>query len=294
MIIIKLLGGLGNQMFQYAVASVIAQKHNVPVKMDLRGLYAGEDIRTKYELHIFGIPEEQATHREYFPYFRQTLFKSKVLWNFIKKIKKIRKYRETDFRYNPDLIKNSTPNMYLSGLFQSEKYFVAERDFILNLYSFPELEEKKNIEIADKILNTNSVSLHIRRGEFANDKKINQLIGTVPLEYYYKAIEFIAQYFASPVFFIFSDDPQWVKENLKINHPHYVIDWNTGDKHWRDMQLMSLCKHNIIANSTFSWWGAWLNQNPDKIVIAPKQWFTGQLAEKYDTTDLIPEKWIRL
>ncbi len=293
MIIIKLLGGLGNQMFQYAVAKVIADKHNVPVKMDLRGLYAGEDIRTKYELHIFGIPEQQAKRNEYFPFFRKTLFGSKWLWDSVKKVRKLKRYKEESFRYAPKLIEESTPNMYISGLFQSEKYFAHKRDMILRLYRFPEFTEKLNIELAEFIKQDNSVAIHIRRGEFANDPKYRELIGTQNLDYYYRAIDYIAKQVKAPVFYIFSDDPTWAKENLSLQYPYKIIDWNTGNRHWRDMQLMSLCKHNIIANSTFSWWAAWLNQNPNKIVIAPRRWF-GKWAERYDTTDLIPENWIKL
>ncbi len=294
MIIVKLLGGLGNQMFQYAVAKVIAEKHRVPVKMDLRGLYAGEDIRTKYELGIFGIPEQQAERKEYFPFFRQTRFGSHWLWEIEKKIRKIKAVRGPNFEYLPEIIQQSTPNMYLAGLFQSEKYFAHRTDLILNLYRFPVLNEEKNKQIAAEIKSTNSISIHIRRGEFANDPKFRKLIGTPPLEYYYNAVDYIARRIKSPVFFVFSDDPKWVKQNFQIKHFFKVIDWNTGEKHWRDMQLMSLCKHNIIANSTFSWWGAWLNQNPDKIVIAPKRWFWGEWDKHYNTKDLIPERWVKL
>ena len=293
MIIIKLLGGLGNQMFQYAVAKVIADKHNVPLKMDLRGLYAGEDVRKKYELHVFGIPEQQANRSEYFLFFRQSLLGNQRLWNVIKNIKKIKRYKETSFRYDPKLIKESTPNMYISGLFQSEKYFAHKREMILNLYRFPEFTEKLNIELSKFIKQNNSVAIHIRRGEFATDPKYRELIGTPGLDYYYHAVDYIVKRVKAPVFYIFSDDPAWVKENFTLKYPYKIIDWNTANWHWRDMQLMSLCRHNIIANSTFSWWAAWLNQNPNKIVIAPKRWF-GKWAERYDTTDLIPENWVRL
>ncbi len=294
MIIVKLLGGLGNQMFQYAVAKVIAEKHGVPVKMDLRGLYAGEDIRTKYELGIFGIPERQATRKEYFPFFRQTRFGSRRLWEIEKKIRKIKSVRGENFEYKPEIIEQSTPNMYLAGLFQSEKYFAHRRKMILDLYKFPDFDEKINREVARYIQQDNSIAIHIRRGEFANDPKFRKLIGTPPLDFYYNAVDYIVKRVKTPVFYIFSDDPGWVFKNFSLPYPYKIVNWNTGGKHWRDMQLMSLCKHNIISNSTFSWWGAWLNQNPDKIVIAPKRWFWGEWDKRFNTKDLIPETWIKL
>lgn len=291
MIISKLLGGLGNQMFQYAVAKVIAQKHSTELKFDLRGLFAGEDVRKTYELDIFGIPEVQASRKEYFPYFRNSIYGSKKIWNFIKKKKNIIHYKEKDFSFNPDLLSNSTENMLLRGLFQSEKYFVHKRDLILKEFTFKEPLSGKNKKMSETLQSENSVAVHIRRGEFAANKDINQKIGTTSLDYYNKAIDYIREKVENPKFYIFSDSPEWVKENFKILENAVQIDWNSGKESYRDMQLMSLCKHNIIANSTFSWWGAWLNQNSEKIVIAPKQWFSGW---DYDTKDLIPENWIRL
>ena len=290
MIISKILGGLGNQMFQYAIAKVIAEKHNVVLKFDLRGLFAGEDVRKTYELDIFGIPEIQATHKEYFPYYRNSKFGSKTLWNFIKKINKLQHYKEQKFTFNKNLILNSSSNMLLRGLFQSEKYFLEQRNLILKEFTFKEPLNSKNLELSKKLKEQNSIAVHIRRGEFAANAKINQNIGTTSLDYYNKAIEHIEKNTENTVFYIFSDSPEWVKENFKILKNAKQIDWNTGKESYRDMQLMSLCKHNIIANSTFSWWGAWLNQNPNKIVIAPQKWFSGW---DYDTKDLIPETWIK-
>jgi len=291
MIIVKLLGGLGNQMFQYAVAKVIADKHNTEVKFDLRGLYAGEDTRKTFELDVFGIPEIQASHKEYFPFYRQSLFGSTILWNLIKKHKKFIHYKEKAFTYDPNLIKNSSPNMLLRGLFQSEKYFAFKRDLILKEFTFKNPLTDKNLSISKKIANENSVALHIRRGEFASDPQINKKIGTVPIDFYYKALNFIKENIQNPVFYIFSDTPEWVKKNFKIPKSSIIIDWNTEKSSYIDMQLMSLCKHNIIANSTFSWWAAWLNKNPNKIVIAPKKWFA---SFNYNTKDLIPQTWIKL
>jgi len=291
MIIVKLLGGLGNQMFQYAVAKVIADKHKTKLKFDLRGLYAGEDVRKTYELDIFGIKECQANHNEYFPFYRESLFGSKILWKFVKEIRNLQHYIEQDFTFNPMLLKHSSKNMLLRGLFQSEKYFVHKRDLILKEFTFTQALTGINLELSNLMGKKNSVAIHIRRGEFAIDKTINKNIGTTSLDYYNKAIEYIENKLKNPVYYIFSDSPEWVKKNFTVLKNAIVVDWNTGKESYIDMQLMSMCKYNIIANSTFSWWGAWLNQNQDKIVIAPKKWFSGW---DYDTRDLIPKSWIRL
>ncbi len=291
MIIIKLLGGLGNQMFQYAVAKVIADKHKTDLKFDLRGLFAGEDLRTNYELDVFDIPQKQAVHKEYFPYYRKTLFKSKVLWELIKRYKGIVMYKELDFTYNPNLVLKSTSNMLLRGLFQSEKYFINNRNIILKEFEFKQSLKNENFTISEEFKTCNSVAVHIRRGEFESDKKINNMIGTISLNYYKEAINYIKQNVKNPVFYIFSDSPNWVKENFDILKNAVHIDWNIGKLSYIDMQLMSLCKHNIIANSTFSWWAAWLNKHQNKIVIAPAKWFSGL---DYNTQDLIPNTWIKL
>lgn len=291
MIIIKILGGLGNQMFQYAAAYVIAKKHNTTLKMDLRGLYAGEErSRNTFELEIFNIEPTQASHKEYFPYIRKTIYKSSLLNTWYKRLFGLVGYKELDFSYNDKLDRQSSSNMLLRGLFQSEYYFNNLKPDIYKLYTFPEINAQ-NKEIESKIQSTNSVSIHIRRGDYVNDKEYNKAIGTTSLDYYNKAIKHIEKKTEKPVYYIFSDSPDWVNENLEILQNATQIDWNTGKLSYIDMQLMSLCKHNIIANSTFSWWGAWLNQNPGKIVIAPSKWFAGW---DYNTKDLIPENWIRL
>lgn len=147
----------------------------------------------------------------------------------------------------------------------------------------------ENKIISDEIRKTNSVSLHIRRGDYITSKITNKFHGTCCLGYYKKAMKLINKKVKNPKYFVFSDDIYWVKKNLEIKNAFYVDD-NVGDKSYIDMQLMSMCKHNIIANSSFSWWAAWLNNNPNKIVIAPKKWFNDP---GMDTTDLISEEWIR-
>ena len=149
----------------------------------------------------------------------------------------------------------------------------------------------RNKELLSLIRTVNSVSLHIRRGDYVSNPDTNSALGTCSLEYYRHCIEHIASNVENPHFFLFSDDINWVRDNLKIKYPTTVVDGNSADTNYADLHLMSNCKHNIIANSSFSWWGAWLNNNPDKIIIAPKIWFANSpLTPK----EIIPENWLKL
>ena len=145
--------------------------------------------------------------------------------------------------------------------------------------------------MAEQISSSTPVSIHIRRGDYVNDSHTNSVHGTCGLDYYQNAMKLISGRVDKPTFFCFSDDIEWAKNKLHAQYPIIYVDHNGLDNASEDMRLMSQCKHNIIANSSFSWWGAWLNSNPDKIVIAPTKWFQ---KEDYDTRDLIPAGWIRL
>lgn len=294
MIIVKLLGGLGNQMFQYAMGRKLAHLHHTSFKFEIDGLLAGEDIRKTYELGIFNIPEISFTKPgETIPFKRKTRFKSKRLNKVINKlIKRSMIIEAGHYHYNDNFIRNSSPNSYIRGLWQSEYYFKDIESIIRNDFSFKYPLEGENLDLANKLKQmTNSVSVHVRRGEFADNTKYNQLIGVCDLTYYHEAMKTIEEKLGDIQYLVFSDNIPWVKENLPLNSKAIFVDYNTNKDHYRDMQLMSLCNHNIIANSTFSWWGAWLNKNQDKIVIAPKNWFAGW---NYNTKDLIPYKWIKL
>jgi hypothetical protein len=173
------------------------------------------------------------------------------------------------------------------GYWQSEKYFLSMKEEVLDTFSFEKLaKSQKTFSILDLIENTNSISVHVRRGDYLLEgEKFGNICTT---QYYDKAIEKIKKHIVSPLFFVFSNDMEWVRKNIQIPNPYY-IDWNQGADSWQDMFLMSRCKHNIIANSTFSWWGAWLNQSPQKMVIAPSHLLNG-----IETPDWIPDTWITI
>lgn len=144
-----------------------------------------------------------------------------------------------------------------------------------------------------KIINSNSISLHVRRGDYENNSSAKRLHGGIcTLNYYKQAIELVASRIKNPVFFIFSNDLKWARENLELEkYKQVLVNLNKGNNSYKDMYLMSKCKHNIIANSSFSWWGAWLNANPKKIVICPKRWYNNK---RLDSKDIVPESWIRI
>ena len=181
----------------------------------------------------------------------------------------------------------------LSGYWQNQRYFIEEKSEILNIFQFVPFDNSKNslqnLQIIKNIEETNSVSIHIRRGDYVANPLYD---GVVPLVYYKNAVDFIKSKVQNPHFFIFSDDLVWCKNNLDLPANSIFVDFNSGKNSFRDMQLMSLCKHNIITNSSFSWWGAWLNQNKEKIVIRPKNWVSENA--KLDFTEICPEEWVIL
>ena len=195
--------------------------------------------------------------------------------------------------FNKDF-NNLSNNTLLEGYWQSEQYFADQHKIIRERFRFKSKISEKNREILNRIVDSNSVSVHIRRGDYAINSVINNIHGLMGKEYYNQSIALLSSKITKPVLFFFSDDINWAKTSfnqLCNSYDTFFINHNTGKDAFEDMRLMSNCKHNIIANSSFSWWGAWLNKNPEKIVIAPQLWFNDA---SIDTKDLIPETCIRL
>lgn len=176
------------------------------------------------------------------------------------------------------------------GYWQSERYFQDIVGIIRRDFSFQRPLAGLNLSLVKQIAETNSVSLHIRRGDYVSNPQAFAIHGVCSIEYYEAAIKYVAERVSSPNFFVFSDDMDWARSHLEIRHACCYVENNKGADSYVDMQLMSRCKHNIVANSSFSWWGAWLNGNADKLVTAPRRWF----ANETDTTDLLPSAWVRL
>jgi len=279
MVITKLMGGLSNQMFQYAIGRSLACKNQAELKLDIS--WFDNHTKRKYGLLAFNIIEGFASQNEV------AKFKKKGIGKLIERFKPYYKRSIVRERYysNKNMSKISN-NVYLEGYWQNEKYFKDAEGIIRKEFTLKNKLKNFNNTLKQKITNVNSVSLHIRRTDYVTTKK--HVFWQCPLSYYYMAIKKIAENYNNLYIFVFSDDIEWAKDNLKINFPVNFIE---GNKDYQDLTLMSLCKHNVIANSSFSWWGAWLNNNPNKIVVAPKKWFKGQGR---NTKDLIPKQWIKM
>lgn len=291
MIVVKLIGGLGNQLFQYALGRNLALKNNTELKLDISGF---ETYKLhKYGLHHFNIIENFASEKD----LMHIKMPSSPVKNFLIDINckltgNITQlyFKEAHFNFDPNFFK-LTDNQYLDGYWQSEKYFKDIKSVIVNDFKIKTAPNSANKKMSESIENSNSISIHIRRGDYITDAKTNNDHGVCSWEYYENAIEKIVNLVENPLFFIFSDDPLWVEKNFEIAYDHIYVNINDADKNYEDLRLMTLCKHHIIANSTFSWWGAWLNLNPDKIIYAPKKWFDNL---ELNTNDLIPTEWMQI
>lgn len=291
--IIKFNGGLGNQMFQYAFACALKKKFNSEILFDFsyfEDVKSHDEVTTReFELGVFNFDCKEASTED-LKEIKRPEFKSKLKNTLAKKFPKIFSINYVREKNNTIYDKNllNSQYMYFEGYFQSEKYFKSIRNYLLKNFSLKEPLDEKNQAVLNQIKETNSVSIHIRRGDYITLDYVNKIHGVCPIEYYKKAIKYITQKIQNPHFFIFSDDINWVNENLKIEHPYTIVDFNQG-KGWLDMNLMKQCKHNITANSSFSWWGAWLNETPEKIVIAPRKW-----TAKKQNDDIVPKSWLKL
>lgn len=292
--VIKLIGGLGNQMFQYALAVIVAKKNNSKLLLDRTFFESTEEslghTPRNFELDVFKSDSLEASLDQILA------FKKLSNINRVKKKLKLnypKIYNEMSFSFNPKVLKLKAP-LYLSGYFQSFKYFLGYETIIQKIFEFPLKElDDHNKEILEIIKKSNSISVHIRRGDYVTNKNTQKFHGNCSLDYYRHSIEYFSAN-KDATFIFFSDDMDWVKQNFKsLSFPKIFVDKNLGENSWKDMLLMSSCKNNIIANSSFSWWGAWLNLNKNKIVIAPKIWFANKKQQKL-SEDILPKEWIQL
>ncbi len=294
MIITQLTGGIGNQMFQYAFARSLSLQFHSDLYLDIYS-YEWDSLRD-YELDAFNISPKIAD-RGVIDSVKKSKPSLKIRLLFKLKRKPIPNYyfphiKELKFSYNETVSKIPNQSVYLEGYWQSAKYFEKYRNEILKDFK---LKNRLGIEAnryKEQILRSKvSISVHVRRGDYVQNPETTAYHGLCDLNYYFKAIQKIQDEVVKPVFFIFSDDKDFVK--VEFGQLSNCVFVENLDSDIEELMLMSYCAHNIIANSSFSWWGAWLNNNSDKIVIAPKQWFKIQEMQN-QTHDLIPNQWIRL
>jgi hypothetical protein len=288
MIITKLCGGLGNQMFQYSIGRMLALKYDAELVFDLDWyrFTPSSNTQRSFELYRYPIVAREASFRERACcriHLMPVISKLGLRWGGY------RLFREQGFNFD-DSVMSLLDATYLSGYWQSYEYFNHISDLIqseLNPLALPSL---KDSIILERMRNINSVSVHIRRGDYVSQKAAAAVHGICSSEYYYASLSMISCLVKNPEFFIFSDDISWAKENMTFPGPANFVDHNDFNSAFQDLRLMASCKHNIIANSSFSWWAAWLNSNDKKIVISPANWF----ADKRDTPTLIPKSWLRI
>jgi hypothetical protein len=292
MIISNIIGGLGNQMFQYAAGRAISIKNKTTLRMDISA-FDSYKLRNWADFdQIFNCKVELADESD----IRNVLGWSspKVLQSLLSR-KHLKLLRKKEFFVEPHFeywngINGLKDNGYLLGYWQSERYFLDCATQIREDLTFRNPLTGKNKITGDNISAVNSVSIHVRRGDYISDAKANSVYEACSIDYYRDAINYFECRTINPIFFIFSDDINWAKSNLPINSPHFYVDHNDSSTSYIDMHLMSKCKNNIIANSSFSWWGAWLNSNIDKVIVAPSKWF----RKNNNTIDLMPNSWVRL
>lgn len=297
MIIVKLMGGLGNQMFQYAFAKNLAVKNNTSLKVDLSFLLDRTPrenfVFRDYDLDIFDLEIARVSEEELSGLLNppslsrfKRLFSSKQQSPYLL-------IKEKQFNFDPSTIVTND-NVYLEGYWQTEKYFSNISNEIRKDFSFKHPLSREEYLFNRQIESTNSVCVNFRRADFVHLKNSAETHGATEMSYYENAIEVMAQKVENPHFFIFSDDIEWCMENVKINfRTTFVSHFFKGFKFSSYLQLMKNCKHFIIPNSTFAWWAAWLSMNENKIVIAPKRWFNDDTLQN-QTNDIIPDNWIRL
>ena len=297
MVIVRVCGGLGNQLFQYAFAKAYSIKNNCEVFLDIsayknRKITKEGNQHSYYGLKLYKTRLKLATENEC-AMVKRVVNKDASLQY---KIKKALHFPVTEQQisnviiekdygvFKPALLDYRT-NLYIQGFLQTDKYFEQYRDEIVKDFTLDIPLDEKNIKMLENIKSTNSVALHVRLGDYIKIK------WALPVAYYMEAIESIKLKEKGLHFYIFSNDIDWVLENLNIDAPYTVVDINPPNKGYYDLELMRNCKHNIISKSSFSWWGAWLNTNPNKNVIAPYPWILGKLDCYQDT---IPNSWVKL
>ena len=296
---VSLSGGLGNQMFQYAFGLTLAQNFDASLCLD-KSHYnytnAGNITQHEFSLDVFRLSPVYTSSEQLNALQPSLMYKIN---------RRLNRLLGLPIIFGSRIIAENEPHVYqppvnppkqdtqFVGYWQNERYFKAHDRLIRDSFEFKSELEGRNKELADLIAGTNAVSLHIRRGDYANNPDTKKTHGLCDLDYYYKAVERIENDIENPVYFVFSDDPEWAIANLTLKGAYHVVDNNSGHNSYIDMQLMSLCKHNIVANSSFSWWGAWLNKNPNKLVLAPQRWYEDEHLNEL-SEDFVPSGWIRI
>ena len=286
-VIVRLLGGMGNQLFQYAMGRALADAKGVELVLDPRFITRKAHI-SGLAIELFNIRARFLDTSEYqdYPEWRWKL--SRVLRKWIRP--SFGFYHEVGFTFDEQLssqIRGKRSDTMLSGFWQSHQYFPVA-DVLRQDLSLRQAFNTAQQTYAVAMQACNSVALHVRRGDYLNNPKALAKHGVCSLEYYQQAVNEINARIDNPVFYVFSDDPEWVRQNIAVDNAVFVSD--EGFDQEIDLMLIASCQHQIIANSSFSWWGAYLNPNSDKVVVAPTPWFDADISD----ADMSPPQWLKL
>lgn len=288
---VSIFGGLGSQMFQFALA-IVLDVEGIPTKISIRNFFV-DNHHQGFELSkVFSVPLRPMDKIKISllewgaPFWRLKV----VRWFMNKLIKIYNKfdipkfYEEQEFMFNSSVFDQK--KSMIIGTWQSEGYIIKHRNLIKEVFNFKKPKDRKNSILSKEILNSNSVAIHIRRGDYTSHEwKSSHMVISDP-KYYIDSIAKMRTQLHNPIFYFFSDDIPWIKENFK-GKDFVFVSHNKSGNSYIDMYLMSLCKHFIIANSTFSWWAAWLSSNPGKLVIMPEPWL-----KNIQTPGIYPESWL--
>ncbi len=292
MIIVRLQGGLGNQMFQYAFGRALSEHYKRPFHLDLRSLLdrtpTEEFVFRDFDLDLFNISDLNIADENLLSIFNGKSYLKKIL-------NKPHFYKEISLNYDSEVFNLSSRRILFEGYWQSEKYFNKIKDTIRKEFYIKENFNLNQEKLFNLITSTNSVCVNFRRTDFVTLKKANTIHGVPPMDYYYNAVKLLKKKGLKFNFFVFSDDIEWCKLNFHLDEDLIYLDHSSfkGERFSIYFKLMQSCKYFIIPNSTFAWWAAWLSNYNEKIVITPKTWFADSVLQS-QTQDLIPSTWLRL
>lgn len=288
MILVSLNGGLGNQLFQYALGRRLAHERGVELRFDLSLLAPGLSLR-QYRLdgfRVYGSPVSAQELKRFYFLGRNRYFRNldAIAQGWLPYYRR-REVHEQSSLFDANILKVPS-SAILHGYWQSEKYFSDIRSLLLQDLRLKVPFDEINQQLHRQICSTDSVNLHIRRGDYVQNPKTNQMHGVLPLDYYQRAMQKLEETVTAPHYYVFSDDIPWARLHLKDENITFV-EHNGEQGDYIDLALMSACKYHILANSSFSWWAAWLSEYSRKQVFAPRQWY----KKERDTRDLIPPDW---
>lgn len=291
MIIVRLVGGLGNQLFQYAAGLGLSTRTGDTLALDVTAYKHYPDRR--YFLDNYRI---SAVIADWNDVLRLAGLKNSFIDRLVVKFRKggvsgpKTYFKEPSYGYT-NRIESISSDAYLDGYWQSPRYFAHIEEKIRSEFTLRRQVDKREQSYLKAIESVNAVSVHFRRGDYVTNPGIRKRYVDCSDTYYMEAIRHISTHIAQPRFFVFSDEPGWVMDQWGGVFDFVLIEQSRADTPYSDLQLMAACRHHIIANSTFSWWGAWLNGRSDKVVIAPSRWFTDS---KVKMNDLLPSGWIKI